>query len=249
MTGIGREFMEKTKYQHLAPSHQDLGLPQPPLQVAVPADAVFIELPPIEQIKVKEMDLRTAMAARRSRRKYARPGLTLAELAYLLWSTQGVQQVTDRPSTLRPVPSAGARHALETYLLINRVEGLEPGLYRYVALGHKLLAVDLGAQLAWEIARAAGDQPFLAESAVTFLWAVDIYRMTWRYGERGYRYILLDAGHVCQNLYLASTAIDCGVCAVAAFDDDELNKLLGLDGEQHFVVYLAAVGKTAAQWG
>lgn len=124
MTGIGREFMEKTKYQHLAPSHQDLGLPQPPLQVAVPADAVFIELPPIEQIKVKEMDLRTAMAARRSRRKYARTGLTLAELAYLLWSTQGVQQVTDRPSTLRPVPSAGARHALETYLLINRVEGL-----------------------------------------------------------------------------------------------------------------------------
>ena len=176
MTGIGREFMEKTKYQHLAPSHQDLGLPQPPLQVAVPADAVFIELPPIEQIKVKEMDLRTAMAARRSRRKYARTGLTLAELAYLLWSTQGVQQVTDRPSTLRPVPSAGARHALETYLLINRVEGLEPGLYRYVALGHKLL------QLTWTRSWP-GRLP--ARQAISFLrkrryllWAVDIYRMT-----------------------------------------------------------------------
>lgn len=249
MIGIGREFMERTKYRHLGESDQDRGISQPPLQLPIPDEALLIELPSMEQIKVKSVDLRAAMENRRTVRAYAPTALHLGELAFLLWCTQGVQKVTDRPTTLRPVPSAGARHALETYLLINHVEGLEPGLYRYIALGHKLLAVELGAHLAGEVVEAAGGQEFLARSAATFIWCADIYRMTWRYGERGYRYIHLDAGHVCQNMYLAAAAVECGVCAVAAFDDDRLNGLLGIDGESLFAVYLAAVGKTAAVRG
>jgi len=74
-----------------------------------------------------------------------------------------------------------------------------------------------------------------------------IERMSWRYPERGYRYILLDAGHVCQNLYLVAEALGCGVCAIAAYDDDLTNQVFGLDGESQFIVYLASLGKRQAR--
>ena len=86
-------------------------------------------------------------------------------------------------------------------------------------------------------------EEMITDAAVTFIWSADIYRMSWRYGERGYRYIFLDAGHVCQNLYLAAQEVGCGVCAVAAFDDAALNRILMIDGERQFAVYLATLGK------
>nr|NLJ02403.1 SagB/ThcOx family dehydrogenase [Bacillota bacterium] len=107
----------------------------------------------------------------------------------------------------------------------------------------KLIAVNLEPGLSEQVAQIAGNQVFINDSAVTFIWTADIYRMKWRYGERGYRYIHLDAGHVCQNLYLAAQTVQSGVCAIAAFDDDALNDFLGLDGDEQFAVYLAAVGK------
>ncbi len=240
----GREFMEKTKYPRMGPSDQSQGLPQPPLQQEAAADQTLIDLPPVGEVKVKHIDLTAAIGARRSIRKYADEPLTLGELAYLLWCTQGVQEVTSRPATLRTVPSAGARHAFETYVLCNRVEGLEPGLYRYVAIGHKLAAVDLDESIAERVAAACLGQ-YVVQSAATFIWVADVYRMFWRYQERGYRYLLLDAGHVCQNLYLAAQAVGSGCCAIGAFDDDEFNIVLGLDGEDQFVIYAATLGKTA----
>jgi len=83
----------------------------------------------------------------------------------------------------------------------------------------------------------------VANCAVTFIWAADFYRMSWRYGERGLRYIYIDAGHVCQNLYLAAEAINSGVCAIGAYEDDIINEILGLDGENQFTVYVATLGK------
>jgi SagB-type dehydrogenase family enzyme len=83
----------------------------------------------------------------------------------------------------------------------------------------------------------------LRTSAVIFIWVAIGYRMTYRYGNRGYRYMHLDAGHVCQNLYLAALAVDCGVCAVGGFYDDKVNELLNLDGVENFVIYMATVGK------
>jgi SagB-type dehydrogenase family enzyme len=243
MSSIGREFMEKTKYQYLEESDQDRGLPQPPLELSYPEDAWAFDLPRIEQIRTESLDLTEAIVGRKTRRKYRDEALTIEELAYLLWCTQGVKTVTQRPVTLRTVPSAGARHAFETFLLINNVEGLEPGIYKYIALEHKLIAVNLEPGLSEQVAQIAGNQVFINDSAVTFIWTADIYRMKWRYGERGYRYIHLDAGHVCQNLYLAAQTVQSGVCAIAAFDDDALNDFLGLDGDEQFAVYLAAVGK------
>ncbi len=151
--------------------------------------------------------------------------------------------------TLRTVPSAGARHAFETFLLLNNVTGLAPGLYRYLALTHRLQQVDTDPAIPQRITKACFDQQFILRSGAVFLWTAVPYRMTWRYGERGYRDLHLDAGHVCQNLYLAAEAVGCGVCAIAAFDDDLMNGLLGMNGTDQFLIYLATVGKKGIRDG
>jgi SagB-type dehydrogenase family enzyme len=141
------------------------------------------------------------------------------------------------------VPSAGARHAFETYLLINNVTSVPNGIYRFLAIGHKLVEINLQPSIADRVVEGCLGQDFILKSAVTFIWTADTYRMKWRYGDRGYRYLHLDAGHVCQNLYLGAGSLDCGVCAIAAFSDDYMNDLLELDGVEQFVIYIATVGK------
>ena len=145
--------------------------------------------------------------------------------------------------TLRTVPSAGARHALETYLLARRVDGFAPGLYRYLALRHRLEEVDLDPGISERVLAACYGQAFLRQAAVIFVWTAVPYRMTWRYGERGYRYLFLDAGHACQNLYLAAAPISCGVCAVGAYDDEAMDRALGIDRSDQFPIYVAALGR------
>lgn len=151
--------------------------------------------------------------------------------------------------TRRTVPSAGARHSFETFLLVHDVEGLTPGLYRYLALSHLLQDTNPDPSLPVRLTEACFDQQFILHSGAVFLWTAVPYRMTWRYGERGYRDLHLDAGHVCQNLYPAGEAIGCGICAVAAFDDDRINCLLGIDGTDQFLIYLATVGKKSTRRG
>jgi len=242
-SSFGRQFMQQTQYRYMDKPDQDKGLPQPPLQLEYDRSKPLIDLPAPASLALGGIDLRQAIENRRSVRQYTQQPLSLAELSFLLWCTQGVKRVTDRPTTLRTVPSAGARHAFETYLLVNRVEGLVPGLYRFLAIEHKLIEADLTPGLADRMAQACLKQHFVKSSAATFIWSAVAYRMAWRYTERGYRYLHLDAGHVCQNLYLAAGAIGCGACAIAAFDDEAVNRLLGLDGEEQFAIYLATVGK------
>ncbi len=243
---IGREFMEKTHYQYAAPSWQSQGLPQPPLELPAGCDTL-IDLPEPASLGVPPVDLRKLSEHRRTLRNYAETPLSLAELSYLLWLTQGVKKVTTRPVTQRTVPSAGARHAFETYLLVNKVEGLAPGLYRFLAIEHKLIPANPAPELAHRLADACQEQPQVENAAVTFFWTAVLERMYWRYGERGYRYLHLDAGHVCQALYLAAESIGCGVCAIAAFDDEQVNALLGLDGVERFTVYIGSLGKRATK--
>ena len=241
--GTGPEFMEKTRYRFIGKSDQQKGVRQPPLELPPDTAAEIIDLPGPESLEIPSTDLRTAIERRRSIRTYAREPLSIEELSFLLWCTQGVQQVHGDQITLRTVPSAGARHAFETYLLVNNVEGLGPGVYRYLALTHRLQQVDPDPTVAHRITGACFDQQFILRSGVTFIWTAVPYRMTWRYGERGYRDLHLDAGHVCQNLYLAAEAVGCGTCAIAAFDDDAINGILGINGSDQFVIYLATVGK------
>ena len=238
----GREFMLKTQYRFKQESDQAKGVPQPPLELPYDDDAPQIDLPAPDTLDMGTHDLTAIIVQRQSRRRYVRHPLSLDELSYLLWTTQGIKSVLPH-ATLRTVPSAGARHAFETYLLVNRVEGLESGLYRFLAVQHKLAALNTDPNITDKITAAALEQDQIIRSAVTFIWVAVTYRMTWRYGERGYRYLHLDAGHVCQNLYLAAEAIEGGVCALAAFEDEAMNALLGLDGESQFVIYMASVGK------
>jgi SagB-type dehydrogenase family enzyme len=242
MQGIGREFLEKTEVRHLSPSDQERGVAQPPLQIRL-GEGEVVELPAPQGAPDGGASLREAIEARRSLREYSDAPLSLAELSYLLWSTQGVSRVIADRATFRTVPSAGARHALETVVLANRVDGLEPGTYQYLALDHRLTSLDPSPELADRLADACLGQKMVRDSAATFAWVADRDRMAWRYGERGVRYLFLDAGHVCQNLYLTAESIGAGACAIGAFDDERVNDLLGLDGVERFVVYLASVGK------
>ena len=242
-TRTGQRFMKMTYHEHIGASDQRRGLRQPPLELGYDTSLPILDLPAPSALPEYPLDLKATIENRRSTRRYADQALTLDELSLLLWCTQGVREIVDTYATIRTVPSAGARHAFETYLLINQVDGLKAGLYRYLALDHKLVQLDTESDLADRLTKACWDQTQVKRSAVTFFWVAVPYRMTWRYGERGYRYLHLDAGHVCQNLYLSAEAIGAGVCAIAAFEDQVLNGLLELDGEESFVIYLATVGK------
>ena len=243
-TEAGKLFFEHTKYQHLLESAQLRGFPAPELQMSYDAGAIIIDLPnPLNESKNHAADLHETIFKRVSVRNYRNESLSLAELSLLLFNTQGVKKVVRDIQTIRNVPSAGARHALETWLLINRVDGLKPGLYRYLPLSHQIVLINDDEKIAETITEACLDQQMVLKNAVTFIWTAMIERMRWRYSERAYRYILLDAGHVCQNLYLSAVTLNCGTCAMAAFDDDQLNKTLNIDGKSQFAVYAASVGR------
>jgi SagB-type dehydrogenase family enzyme len=240
---IGERFIDETKTIEISQSDQAMGVPPPALQSPYDRELQTIDLIGIENIRMAEKDITQVIKQRKSSRVYSKELLTLEEISYLLWCTQGVKKFNYTISTKRAVPSAGSRHPLETYLAINRVEGLPKGLYRYISLEHKLIKIQEDPQIMKKIVEGCNNQKFIGKSAVVFIWNADIYRMKWRHGERAYRYIFLDVGHVCQNLYLSAAVINCGVCAISVFLDDKLNNLLNLDGKKEFVIYAAAIGK------
>lgn len=245
-TKHGITFMRQSENRNLLPSAEGKGNPPPPLELAYDKDKPIIKLKPIDQLSIPKADLLTTVEQRCTLRRYREAALSLDELTYLLWCTQGVKRVTARPVTLRVVPSGGARHPFETYLVISRVTGLEPGLYRYLAINHSLLLLESGSQFATTVSEACLKQQHIRDCPVSFWWCAVPERSTWRYSTRGYRYMLLDAGHICQNLYLAADVIDCGVCAIGNFDDTALNTFWGLDGINQFIIYGASLGKKPA---
>lgn len=243
---IGIEFMRLTKYENLEPSPQSLGVPMPPLQVTLDEGSVPLTLPDGRNLALEKLDLADLVDRRETLRKYTVHSLSLQELAFLLWGTQGVKTYSEKQLTRRTVPSAGSRHPFETTMLVNRVDGLEPGLYRYLALEHQLARLRAPEDIRDQLTDACLKQQHVSNSAVTFAWVAVPQRTAWRYSQRAYRYLLLDAGHVCQNLYLLAEAIGCGVCAIAAYNDDLVNQALGLDGVERFVIYLASLGRRAS---
>ncbi len=223
---------------------QNRGLAPPPVQKPPGEDRDVIDLPGKDAWpSVSKIDLVRAIGERKSRRVFRDAPLKLDELAFLLWATQGIKTQMDRGHALRVVPSAGCRHALETCLAVFNVESLATGIYRYLPVEHGLVLEREVEDLPRRLVEATLGQGFTAASAVTFIWTVVPYRMEWRYGLAAHRVIPIDAGHVCQNLYLATQAVGCGTCAVAAYHQQELDELLGLDGEDEFALYLAPVGK------
>jgi SagB-type dehydrogenase family enzyme len=228
----------------LAETDQNRGVASPPIEKPFPPDAVRIDLAKFGKWQdIPGIDLTKAIRNRKSRRVYTREPMTLDELSFLLWATQGIRTRMDEGHALRTVPSAGCRHALETYLCVNHVKGLLAGIYRYLPVEHQLLLVRADEKASEKIVGAIFGQPYPGEAAVTFVWTAIPYRMEWRYSLAAAKVIALDAGHVCQNLYLACEAIGAGTCAVAAYDQQAMDHILKVDGQDEFTIYLASVGK------
>ena len=189
---------------------------------------------------LKEARLTPLLQKRRSRRTFGDEPISLSDLAYMLWATQGVTAQAGR-HLLRTSPSAGALYPIETYIAVHNVEGLADGLYHFKVAEFSLELLQPGDH-GEDVALACLNQQFLAGAGVVFLWTAVFRRNASKYGERGLRYVFMDAAHICQNLLLAVEATgNCG-CPVAAFFDEELNSLLGVDGAEESVVYLAGVG-------
>jgi len=240
----GRSFM---KSDSLSPyddflSDQDLKLPQPPLVKATMTDHAM----PLPR-NFADLDLRqdfiTLLTGRKSSRVYTQQPISLLQLSFLLWATQGIKDIRGKSyATLRIVPSGGARHPFETYLLVQHVEGLQPGAYHYLPIGHQLEFLHPVEDLPATISLSLEEQSWAAKASVIFYWSFVAYRCEWRYGIWAHRPALIDAGHVGQNLYLACAALGLGTCAIAAFDLATCDNLFGLDGDEEFTVYAAPVG-------
>jgi SagB-type dehydrogenase family enzyme len=229
-------------------SDQRRGIPPPPIEKPWPKDAELVDLVDAGDISVGDASLRAMIGQRRSRRQFTDESLTLEELSFLLWATQGISKLEMGAGMrvtrqLRTVPSGGARHPFETYLLVQRVEGVPPGIYRYLPVEHKLLTLEKGDRYRDRINEICYGQTFVGDGAVVFIWATIPYRTEWRYTFVGQKDIALEAGHICQNLYLASESIGAGTCAILGYDQPGIDELVGVDGEDEFVIYLAPVGK------
>jgi SagB-type dehydrogenase family enzyme len=241
-----REFLKDSLRQtiNFRFTDQNRGIPAPPLQKPAEDGQATVALPGRETWDAfRGTDLLDAIDRRHSQRRFKSEALSVAQLSFLLWATQGIKKELAPGTALRTVPSAGCRHAFETYLLVTRVDGLAAGVYRYLPKAHALTEIYRDEDLIEKITPATLGQAFIASAPVTFVWTAIPYRAEWRYTTSAHRVILMDAGHVCQNLYLAAEAAGCGTCAVAAYHQELMDELVRVDGNDEFTVYMAPVGR------
>lgn len=235
---IGREFQETTKNRRGALGGKALDWDNRPPTYKTYPQAKSFQLPkPLANV----VPFDDVIRARRSVRSFSNDPLTLEELSYLLWSCTGIREVRGEHA-FRTSPSAGALYPIETYVVINSVQGQGSGLYHYNVKEHKLEILRPG-DLGEEVAHAALEQDMCAFAPVVFLWTAVFPRTIWKYGQRAYRYIYLDAGHIGAQLSLAAVSLGMGTCQIAATFDDEINAFLGVDGVQEGVVYMSVVGR------
>ena len=235
----GRDFVRGVEVDESYLTDQELHLPQPPLAKA-PMGGERFKLPvDFENLSIKN-DFLEIINSRKSNRVYTQEGISLLELSYLLWCTQGVKEIRGKAyATLRTVPSGGARHPFECYMVIQNVEGLEPGLYHYLPMKHELERIG---ELQNFISESLYGQKWASKADVVFYYSFVGYRAEWRYGIYAHRVVLIDAGHVTENLYLACTSLGLGTCAVGALDGKIADQVFGLDGEEEYIFYAQPVG-------
>lgn len=241
--GIGEKFQRDTKHHRGRLSGRGLDWSRRPAAFKSYPGSEVISLPIPAPVGTMSVD--QALRARRSVRQFTADPLSLEDLSYLLWACTGIRDPgAEHP--FRTAPSAGALYPIETYVVCNNVAGAETGLYHYGILQHSLETVRKG-DVASPIAAGALDQDMCALAPAVLVWTAVFERSRWKYGQRAYRYVHLDAGHIAQNLALAAVARGLGSCQIAATYDDEVNMLLGVDGEEESVVYLSVVGRPSSR--
>jgi len=243
MNNVGNEFIKGTRYPDYSTVDLVLRVPEPPHELPVKEGQKKIRLPSPKKFKVPDFPVRNAIEHYEPVGFFSRSRITIRELSYLLWCTQGFKKIVAETIQLRNVPSSGSRYPLETYFVANEVEGLETGLYRYLPKSHSIVAERIDSGLILEMSTASMNFRVMTRAAVTFLWVAIPYRSVWALGNRGYRSVLIEAGHTCQNLIMAAANLEYDVFPTDMFHDDLIAKLAGLDTETQWPVYLAAVGK------
>lgn len=211
--------------------------------------AQFVPLPRV--LPGESPPFECVAAMRRSIRRFDEARISLPQLAQLLHFGAGITgrlNATDHGivQPVRAAPSGGALYPVEVYVCVMTVEGLEQGLYHYAADRRGLELLQRG-NMVDRLSEATSDPAMIAHAAVVFVLAGVFARSHFKYGERGYRFALLEAGHICQNLLLEATSLQLGAVAVGGFIDDEINQMLDLDGLEEAAVYLVAAGKPAAR--
>lgn len=240
----GRSFMKFSAAEENSDfvSDQQMKKPQPPLCKEKTGDTVIRLSKDFDVLQI-EKDFTSILMERKSHRVFSEKKMTLSELSYLLYMSQGVKEIKGNGyATMRTVPSGGARHGFETYLIVKNIEGLKAGKYHYLPLTHELEYLGRIDNMDDAVDQTLIGQKWAVKANVIFYWSFVPYRCEWRYGIYAHRPALIDVGHVGQNLYLACTALNLGTCALAAFDNKSCADVFGLDGEEEFVVYAAPVG-------
>jgi len=238
MEKIGDKFQQETKYHRKKMTGSDLDwINQPELYKEYPK-ARKIELGPPKYISNKT--LYETLKQRKSIRDFSEKPVTVEQLSYLLWASTGIQR-REYGNEFRTAPSAGALYPIETYLIINHFENVPKGVYHYSIKNHILEEIKTG-DFSIEVAHAALNQGMCTNAAVVFIWTAIFNRSKWKYGQRAYRYIYLDTGHLAENLALAATSLNLGSCQIAALYDDEVNKLIGVNGVEESTIYMSIVG-------
>ncbi len=213
---------------------------KPPLYKKYPPGLERVELEKPQQ--EDGIPLYTALQKRRSHRDYKNTVVPGKKLSQVLWAAQGITLATEYHQ-FRTAPSAGGLFPVETYCAINRVEDFKPGIYHYQVPYHALALLKEGHH-GPALARAALGQPMLDKAAFVLVWSAIVDRSKWKYDQRAYRYIYLDAGHIAQNAALAAVSCDLGSCQVGAFFDDDVNNIIGVDGVNETVIYMTTIGET-----
>lgn len=165
----------------------------------------------------------------------------IKELSTVLWSANGVT-MKKKYVSLRSAPSAGALYSVENYISVQRVEGIEKGIYFYEPEKHCLRLLKKG-DFSDALQRACLDQRFVGEAAFNLIWTANFDTFLPHYGDRGLRYAYLDAGHIAENAFLACVSLGLSACPVGAYFDDEINSILELE-ETNPVIYLLSAGRT-----
>ncbi|HUT82857.1 MAG TPA: SagB/ThcOx family dehydrogenase [Candidatus Bathyarchaeia archaeon] len=239
------QFFDTEEYKKEVPeSDEEKKIPPPPFERPYTTDANLIDLVSPEDFKIGKTPFLSIVNTRKSRRKYTEEPLSLEELSFLLWCTQGLKRESKSGrGVFRTVPSSGAKSPFETYLVINRVDSLKPGLYRYISFKHKLLFIKEIKDAEKTVGELTFSQNFVGKAQVIFFWIAVPYRTEWRYTILAHKFIAIDLGLLSQSLYMACEAVKLGTCAIGYYEQNKLDKLFELETEDEFVVLVQPVGK------
>ena len=243
MKNAGKEFIEGTRYPDYSTVDLVLRVPEPPYEVPARSDQNVVKLPSPKKFKVPDVPVRKAIESYEPVGFFSRSSMTFRDLSYLLWCMQGLRKVVGETAQVRNVPSSGSRYPLDIYFVASDVVGLDTGLYRYLPLSHSIAAERIDSDIILEMSNASMNFRIITRAAVTFFWVAIPYRSVWALGNRGYRSCFIEAGHSCQNLIIAAANLGYEVFPSDIFHDELIMKLIGLEDEAAWPVYLASVGE------